>query len=126
MITNKQLAVLLRVLIAVILIIMLWATISSSGENKRLKKAVKSNLEYIERLESEKIAIFESLKKDSLKIIEKDSIILELSKEEFSLNNKLKHLKNEKFVIKNAYLRNDATERVRIFAKLATETDSVR
>ncbi len=126
MISKQQLNTLLRILLAIILIIMLWSTISSIGENKRLKSAVKVNLEYIERLESEKIAIFESLKKDSLKIREKDSIILELSKEEFSLNNKLKHLNNEKFVIKNAYLRNDAVERVRIFAKLATETDSIR
>lgn len=116
------------VLIGVILIVMTWSTISSSGENKRLKRAINEKLLEIKVLELEKNSIFESIEKDSLAIIAKDVIILRLSEKEYSLKNKLKHLKNERIKIQNAYFNNAVTERIRIFSELATrtETDSIR
>lgn len=126
MISNDKLKDLAHIIMGVVLIGMILSRISTIGENKRLKTSIKENLEQIERLESEKIIIFESIKKDSLAIIEKDSIILGLSQKEYSLNNKLKNFKNEKIHVKHAYLRNDVAKRVRIFARLATESDSIR
>lgn len=122
--TAQQL--LIRFLLGLVLIIMVWSTISSSGENKRLKTAIKENLIEIDRLESEKISIFESIKEDSLAIIAKDAIILSLSQTEDSLNNTLNNFRNEKLKIKNSYLSNDVAKRVDVFSELASESDSIR
>lgn len=123
---QSPLKTILVILVAILLIIMAWSTISSSRENKRLKRSINEKLLEIERLESQKITIFESIKKDSLKIIKKDSIILGLSKKEYSLTNRLKQLKNEKIKNYAEYFAGSPSERVRIFSKLATENDSIR
>lgn len=112
--------------IALILIILIFSTVSSSGENKRLKRAINEKELQIKKLESQKIAIFESIKKDSLKIAARDAVILDLSKKEDSLINNLKYFKNEKFKIKRHYVNSNVTERIRLFSSLATETDSIR
>jgi len=108
-----------------ILIILVISSISYSGENKRLKSTINKNLEKINKLESQKNTIFESVKIDSILLIEKNNTILNLSKKEDSLINNLKHFKNERIKIKNAYFNNDVNERIRIFSKLAngTKTD---
>ena len=122
--TNNQFKIVLRILLAVIVIIMLWSSISSSGENKRLKSTIEENLEKINKLESQKKTIFEFAKRDSLLLIEQNIIILDLSKKEDSLINNLKHFKNERIKIKNAYFNNAVNERIRIFSKLANATQT--
>lgn len=111
------------ILLGLILIVMAIATISSSGENKRLKTSINENKEKIKELESEKITIFESIEKKSEQIRLKDSIIRELKSKENLLINNLKTLKDERTRIKNAYFNNDVNERIRIFSELASETD---
>jgi uncharacterized protein (DUF2384 family) len=113
-------------LVAIVLIALVCSTISSSGENRRLKRAINDNLIQIKRLESEKNTILQSLEKDSLSIIAKDAIILVLTKKEDSLINTLNIFKHERSKIINHYLNADVSKRIDIFAKLATETDSIR
>lgn len=112
------------ILLGLILIVMAIATISSSGENKRLKTSINENKEKIKELESEKITIFEFIEKKSEQIRLKDSIIRELKSKENLLINNLKTLKDERTKIQNAYFNNDVNKRVRIFSELATGSDS--
>jgi len=113
------------VLISLILIILIYSTISSSGENKRLKRAQNKNNETIKLLENEKNTILELLKEDSVKISAQNLRIKELEKLEDSLINNLKTLKHERTIFKNAYFNHAVSERVRIFSELATKTDSI-
>lgn len=112
------------ILLGLILIVLAIATISSSGENKRLKTSINENKEKIKELEAEKITIFESIEKKSEQIRLKDSIIEELKNKEILLINNLKTLKDERTKIQNAYFNNDVNKRVRIFSELATGSDS--
>ena len=111
------------ILMAVVIIILGWSLVSSSGENKRLRNDIKENLKRIETIESQKSAIFETIKKDSLRIATQDRIIEELKVKEDSLIINLKTLKNERIKIQNAYLSSAVGERIRIFTELATEAN---
>jgi predicted nuclease with TOPRIM domain len=113
----------LIVFLGIILTVMIVATFSTSGENKRLKTSINENRQKIKELENEKIAIFESIEKKSELINQKDSIILELKKSEGTLIDNLKQLKNERIKLKTAYFNNNVNERIRIFSKLASDTD---
>lgn len=114
------------ILVGVIFIIMIWATISSSGENRRLKNDIKENLEKIEELEEIKKPIFEELKADSLAIKKRDSVILVLSNEKNNLLRTLKYYKNENFKLKNTYVNAPLNERIKLFSRLATEKDTIQ
>lgn len=115
---NKIQTVLI-ILLGIILMVMIVATISSSGENKRLKTSINENNQKIKELENEKIVIFESIEKKSEQIRLKDSIIQELKNKENLLINNLKTLKDERIRLKNAYFNNNVNERIRIFSELA-------
>ncbi len=121
---NTPLKLVSVILLGLILLVMAIATISSSGENKRLKTSINENKEKIKELEAEKITIFESIEKKSEQIRLKDSIIRELKSKENLLINNLKTLKDERTKIQNAYFNNDVNKRVRIFSELATGSDS--
>lgn len=121
---NTPLKLVSVILLGLILIVLAIATISSSGENKRLKTSINENKEKIKELETEKITIFESIEKKSEQIRLKDSIIRELKSKENLLINNLKTLKDERTKIQNAYFNNDVNKRVRIFSELATGSDS--
>lgn len=108
------------ILLGIILIVMLIATFSTNGENKRLKTSINENEQKIKKLETEKITIFESIEKKSEQIRLKDSIIQELKNKENLLINNLKTLKNERIKLKNTYFNSNVNERVRIFSELAT------
>jgi hypothetical protein len=117
---NTPLKLVSVILLGLILIVMTFATISSSGENKRLKTSINENEQKIKKLETEKITIFESIEKKSEQIRLKDSIIEELKNKEILLINNLKTLKNERTIKQNAYSNNDVSERVRIFSELVS------
>ena len=110
---NNILKTVLVALAGFVLVIMIFTTFSTNGENKRLKNDIKDKISLIKKLESEKITIFESIKKDSLTILAKDAIILDLSRREDSLINNLKFLNHERIKIRNAYLNNDESLRSR-------------
>ena len=108
------------ILLGIILIVMLVATFSTNGENKRLKTSINENKQKIKELENEKIVIFESIEKKSEQIRLKDSIIQELKNKENLLINNLKTLKNERTIKQNAYSNSNVSERVRIFSELVS------
>ena len=117
---DTQLKLVSVILLGLILIIMTVATISTSGENKRLKTSINENEQKIKKLENEKITIFESIEKKSELLERQKSIIASLKKREDSLINNLKTLKNERTIKQNAYSNNDVSERVRIFSELVS------
>lgn len=121
---NERFKLTTLILLGLVLIIMISTTVSTSGENKRLKSEIKENLEAIEKLESEKFTILELIKEDSLAIVAKDKLILELSNKGDSLKNNLKHLKDEKTKNFTKYLSGSVGQRVDAFAELARERDS--
>lgn len=108
------------ILLGIILIVMLIATFSTNGENKRLKTSINENEQKIKKLETEKITIFESIEKKSELLERQKSIILNLKRREDSLINNLKTLKNERTIKQNAYSNNDVNKRVRIFSELVS------
>ena len=106
-----------------VLIIMFWTAVSTSGENKRLKRAVNDNDKKIEALEAQKVPLLSKIKTDSLEIIKKEALINSLKTEEQVLKNTINYLKNENKRLKNDYITSDIDERVAIFAKLANQKD---
>lgn len=120
---DKNLNTILIILIGFVLIFLTWHSISSSGENKRLKKDVHNKLKNIQELEFKKTAIFKSIKRDSLLIIEKDFIISKLKYSEDSLIKELKKINRENTKIRFNYLNSDINKRIKLFSKLATSTD---
>jgi hypothetical protein len=123
---KDKLKVALVTLGGLVLIIMLFSTVYSSGENKRLKGAIKANNKIIQDLESKKAPLLQKIEEASIEIIKKDSIIFTLKIKEESLKNNIKVFKNEKIKIENIYNNSDISERVRVFSKLATGTDSLQ
>lgn len=111
------------ILMSIVIIILGWSLFSSSGENKRLRDDIKEKLKRIETIELQKSAIFETVKKDSLRIATQEKIIEKLKVKEDSLNINLKLLKNERIKIQNAYLGSAVGERIRIFTELATQAN---
>ena len=116
----------LVILAGLLLIIMIIAAISSTGENKRLKRAIKDNNINIEILEKNKAPLLKKIEEASIELIKKDSLIFTLRMKEESLKNTIKIFKNEKFKIQNNYNNSDIDERVRLFSKLATRADSLQ
>ena len=116
----------LVVLAGLILIIIIFSAISSTGENKRLKRAIKDNNINIEILEKNKAPLLKKIEEASIQLIKKDSVIFSLRMKEESLKNTIKIFKNEKIKIENIYNNSDIDERVRVFSKLATGEDSLQ
>lgn len=111
------------ILAGLILIIIIWTAIPTSGENKRLKRTVNDNDKKIEALEAQKAPLLSKIKTDSLEIIKKETLINSLKTEEQILKSTINYLKNENKRIKNDYITSDIDERVAIFAKLASQKD---
>tara|TARA_R110000744_G_scaffold121116_2_gene225548 strand:+ start:19225 stop:19608 length:384 start_codon:yes stop_codon:yes gene_type:complete len=123
---NNKLKLSLIILAGLVLLIMILATVSSSRENKRLKRAIKANDKKIEILENQKTPLFKKIKEDSVKIVKKDSLIFVLQIKEQTLKNTIKIFKNENNKIKSNYNNSSINERVRIFSELATRADSLQ
>jgi hypothetical protein len=114
------------VLGGLVLVIMFIASISSSRENRRLKRAINENNDKIESLEAKKIPLLQKIKSDSLELVKKDSVILGLKTKEETLKNTIKYFKNENKRIKSDYINSSIDQRVDIFANLATRADSLQ
>jgi hypothetical protein len=114
------------VLGGLVLVVMFVASISSSRENRRLKRAINENNDKIESLEAKKIPLLQKIKSDSLELVKKDSVILGLKTKEETLKNTIKYFKNENKRIKSDYINSSIDQRVDIFANLATRADSLQ
>jgi hypothetical protein len=114
------------VLGGLVLVVMFVASISSSRENRRLKRAINENNDKIESLEAKKIPLIQKIKSDSLELVKKDSVILGLKTKEETLKNTIKYFKNENKRIKSDYINSSIDQRVDIFANLATRADSLQ
>lgn len=114
------------ILAGLVLVIILVSSISTSRENKHLKRAINKNEDKIESLELKKEPLLDKIKADSLAIVKKDSVILSLKIKEEALNNKIKYYKNENTRIINDYINSSIDQRVDIFAELASRADSLQ
>lgn len=114
------------ILAGLFLIVMFASSVSTSRENKRLKRAINENIDKIESLEQQKQPLFDKITEDSLEIVKKDSLIFYLKTKEAVLLNNIKYFKNENARIKTNYINNTIDQRVDIFAKLATRADSLQ
>lgn len=120
--TSKTIKV-IGLIIAVIIII--WIT-SSFWSDFGLKSDIRDRESRIEKIDDSKKPILEAINSDNAEIKRKDSIILALSNKEKALLRTVKHLRNENNRIKSTYTNSSIDERVRIFAELATEKDTVQ
>lgn len=107
-------------LVALLLIVLIFNGVSSSGENKRLKRAINDNLDKIEFIEKEKKALYEAIYNDSILIEFQKKKIDSLRSAEKILINNLNNFKNESTKIKNAYINSDVNGRIRKFSELAS------
>ena len=125
-IKNNKIKLSALILGGLVLVVMFVASISSSRENRRLKRAINENNDKIESLEAKKIPLLQKIKSDSLELVKKDSVILGLKIREETLKNTIKYFKDENKRIKSDYINSSIDQRVDIFANLATRADSLQ
>lgn len=123
-VTNKHLPIL--ILLGVILIFILRSLFVSYGSIKSLKNDLKGNIKKVDSIEASKKQLFDEIRNDSLLLSKKDSIILVLTNQKTSLKKSLKYYKNENKKLKGNYIDNPINKRIAIFAKLATEKDTIQ
>ena len=114
------------VILGVIAFLLISGLAGSLWENRGLKKDIKERDDKIEELDKSKEPVLKDIQADADAIKRKDSIILVLSKRSQILQNTIKNLRYENYRIKNSYVNSSLDERIRVFARLATEKDSTQ
>jgi len=118
-----------RTLQLTVILLLIFIAGSFFGGNEYvnfLKKEIKGNQKKIDSIEKTKAILFDEIKKDSIAIYKRDSIILVLSKEKVKLLNTVKYYKDENKKIKGTYIDSPINKRIELFTRLATEKDTVQ
>ncbi|MCK4500604.1 hypothetical protein KAU11_08900 [Candidatus Babeliales bacterium] len=111
------------VFVGVVLIFVLIKSVSTDKWNKWLKNDINDNIKKSDSLELLKIPILKEIKDRDKKIVEKDSVILVLTKERMRLLKSIKYYRNENFKLKNTYLNNSLDKRIELFSRLAKSNE---